>query len=146
MSLRRRLYDVAKAEASHAASRLRAAAGELLELRKPRRPDAFDEQAEYVRLRREVEAQIDAELRGGSPRSRSSSRPGGKAEQIRRFYANLELPMGAPIDEVRAAYRKLMRRYHPDKHHDDPARARAAHQLSHQLREAYEGLLHHLQT
>lgn len=107
-----------------------------------RRPDAFDEHAEFQRLRAEVEAEVESELRSGTVRTRRRD----DDPEIRRFYANLELPLGATLDEVRAAYRRLMRRYHPDKHHHDPARAEAAHQLSHQLREAYEGLLRHLRA
>jgi DnaJ-domain-containing protein 1 len=66
-----------------------------------------------------------------------------EAIEVRRFYANLELPFGATQTEVKAAYRRLMKQYHPDLHQDDPERAAAATKLSQQLRQAYEGLQAH---
>lgn len=64
--------------------------------------------------------------------------------EIRRYYANLELPVGSTADQVKAAYRQLMRRYHPDRHANNPERARVANQVAQQLRTAYEGLLVYL--
>lgn len=68
----------------------------------------------------------------------------GDTPEIRRFYANLELPFGASLDEVKAAYRRMMRSYHPDHHATDPERLRVATELAHQLRTAYDGLVAHL--
>jgi DnaJ-domain-containing protein 1 len=65
--------------------------------------------------------------------------------EIRRYYANLELPLGASADEVKAAYRRLMRRYHPDHHQGSPEQAQLATQLARELRIAYDGLLAHLE-
>ena len=65
-------------------------------------------------------------------------------ENVARWYGNLELPIGAPANEVKAAYRRLVRRYHPDHHARDPGRAAIATKLSLELREAYEGLLTYL--
>ena len=67
-----------------------------------------------------------------------------RAQRLARYYANLELPVGAPWDEVKRAYRRLMRRYHPDRHYGDPEKARIATELSQELRVAYEGLREHL--
>lgn len=78
------------------------------------------------------------------PRPGRVEPPPGPPDHIARYYANLELPVGASVGEVKAAYRRLMRRYHPDRHLDDPERAAAAHRLAHELRVAYEGLLVHL--
>jgi DnaJ-domain-containing protein 1 len=64
--------------------------------------------------------------------------------EIARYYANLELPVGASADEVRAAYKRLMRRYHPDHHHTDSGRNQAATELARELRVAYESVLEHL--
>jgi hypothetical protein len=60
--------------------------------------------------------------------------------KIRQYYANLELPFGASLDEVKKSYRRLMRQYHPDKHQDDPARRKLATQLSQKLTRAYNEL------
>jgi len=75
--------------------------------------------------------EIPAELLGLSPQKR---------RQLRQYYANLELPFGASLEEVKHAYRRLMRQYHPDKHQDDPARRQLATQLSQKLTVAYNEL------
>ena len=51
---------------------------------------------------------------------------------------------GATSLEVKAAYRRLMRRYHPDLHHGDREKAEVATRLAQELRVAYEKLLAHL--
>lgn len=63
-----------------------------------------------------------------------------KRRKVRQYYVNLELPFGASLDEVKQAYRRLMRQYHPDKHQDDPARRQLATQLSQKLTKAYNEL------
>lgn len=45
--------------------------------------------------------------------------------------------MGASPAEAKAAYRRLVRKYHPDLHRD-PDKARAAAEVTRQLRTAYE--------
>jgi len=72
------------------------------------------------------------------PTAAKSSKP--RAALLRQYYANLELPAGASWAEVKSAYRRLMRRYHPDRHAADPAKSRVANELSQQLRVAYEAL------
>lgn len=52
------------------------------------------------------------------------------------YYANLELEPGASFEEIRSAYRRLLRRYHPDKHQDDVDKARSAEAIAKQLNEA----------
>lgn len=65
-------------------------------------------------------------------------------DHVARWYGNLELPVGASAEDVKRAYRRLVRRYHPDRHARDPGRVAVATQLSQELREAYEGLLDYL--
>lgn len=124
MSLRDRLFNVAKAELKDAARKIREAAGDLLS-EQPSHAYDFDE----------------------APFTDFDEAPSIPHEppDVRRWYANLELPIGAPLPEVKAAYRRLMRRYHPDKHQSDPKRAAAANELAQRLREAYDGLTAHLE-
>jgi DnaJ-domain-containing protein 1 len=124
MSLGRRLYNLARAE-------LRAAIDKV---------GAGNDNVELDRLEAELRA-LDAEQARRGPAA-----PAGDpwAPQVGRWYANLELPLGAGPDEVRAAYRRMMRRFHPDLHHENPELAATAGELAQRLREAHDGLLEHL--
>lgn len=64
--------------------------------------------------------------------------------QLRTWYARLELEPGATADDVRTAFRDLMRRYHPDRFAQDPRGEELATQLSQELTVAYEGLTEYL--
>lgn len=37
------------------------------------------------------------------------------------YYANLELPYGATLEEVKVAWKRLMKQYHPDRHAHRPS-------------------------
>ncbi len=54
------------------------------------------------------------------------------------YYANLELPPGASYEKVKAAYRRLLRNYHPDKHDLDPSKSKTAEEISKRLNEAMD--------
>jgi DnaJ-domain-containing protein 1 len=82
-----------------------------------------------------------------SPRTAAGERPAGppaSASQVRQWYANLELSPGADATAVEAAYERLIRRYDPDRHRNDPAKHRAALELTRSLTRAYRGLAAHL--
>ena len=57
---------------------------------------------------------------------------------LAKYYANLELPYGADLETVRKAWKKLVRKYHPDLHSTDPAKRQLANELSQGLNRAYE--------
>ena len=69
----------------------------------------------------------------------------GKDPTVAKHYIVLELPYGAPLPEVRAAYKRMMKKYHPDKF-QDPERRAAATELVKKINEAYSGLVRHLET
>lgn len=125
MSLGKRLYDVARAELRHQTRRFGA-----------RRPPGD------VDLNEPAGPPTEAEVRAGE--QEANEEPSPYPPNVQRYYANLELPVGAPLEEVKAAYKRLMKRYHPDLHQQDPERAAAATKLSQALRTAYEGLLAYL--
>ncbi len=60
------------------------------------------------------------------------------------LYANLELPYGADREAVRAARRRLLARYHPDRFATDPDKAGVAHDLVRQINHAHDELLKYL--
>lgn len=80
----------------------------------------------------------DAAEPGPRASSRSGPVPSRWPREIRAAYAALELPLGADRDEVRAAYRKLLARYHPDRHQAHPDKLATANELTRRLREQYE--------
>lgn len=76
---------------------------------------------------------------GGRP-----ARPGSADAQVADWYKTLNLQVGADLAEVKAAYRQLMRKYHPDMHAGNPQKQKAANELSMRVTTAYNGLQAHL--
>ena len=130
MSLTKRFLNIARAELSGA---LRRSGGNDESLR------GLENELEEARRQ---EAQSTAQETAQRPPSRPKNED---PEAVRCAYANLELPLGASAAEVRAAYRRLMRRYHPDHHHGDDDREAAATELAQQLRGAHDRLIEHLE-
>ena len=60
---------------------------------------------------------------------------------VRRAFAALELPLTATAAEIARACRRLMSRYHPDRHAADPERELLATELSRRLTEARDRAL-----
>jgi DnaJ-domain-containing protein 1 len=102
---------------------------------------------ELVRRRRER-----SQRRGGGevgseplpPEQKRSATASPQEQQLAQYYANLELPYGASLEDVRKSYREMMRRYHPDKHAGNPERHKAATELAQSLTNAYRALVDHL--
>jgi len=70
---------------------------------------------------------------------------GSDPEQDRkRWYRTLELEPGADLAEVRRAYRRLLKQYHPDRFATDPEKQQAATEVTRRLTEAYNGLTRYL--
>lgn len=84
--------------------------------------------------------------RGRSGGGKTSSRKSPQDKQLAQYYANLELRPGATRDDIKRAYRELMRKYHPDKFLDDPDKHRSATELAQSLTEAYRKLNEHLEA
>ena len=53
------------------------------------------------------------------------------------YYDALELPFGVGFEEIRTAYRKLAKCYHPDKFQYDADKCRIAEKIMRSLNEAY---------
>jgi DnaJ-domain-containing protein 1 len=77
--------------------------------------------------------------------SRGPRSPFGRHDQkIAEYYKVLDLPDGADFPQVKSAYRKLMRKYHPDRHTGNPKKLKAATELSMRVTQAYNALEEHL--
>lgn len=95
--------------------------------------------------------EIPTPRRATAPPPSSGDAPGAgvspgpaKADPIRKAYARLEVPVGSDLATVKKAYRAGMRRYHPDRHGDDPDKSRAANTVAAGLTDAYDTLVEHL--
>ncbi|MEM1349974.1 MAG: DnaJ domain-containing protein [Myxococcota bacterium] len=59
---------------------------------------------------------------------------------LRDYYANLEVEYGADMDTVKASYRRLMRKYHPDKYSSEPRMEELSTELTQELTRAYRAI------
>ncbi len=78
--------------------------------------------------------------RRGTSVAPETSAPKRALRSLKQAYANLELPEGASLDDAKAAYARLLSRYHPQRHAGDPEKYRAATQLASRLTDAFETL------
>lgn len=86
---------------------------------------------------------------GDGSQGRSSSDSAGwqedlrrkQAEGLARDYANLELKPGAPVDDVRKSYKRLLIKYHPDKFADSPEKQAIATEVTTKLNESYKRIV-----
>lgn len=116
-------------------------------------------QEEFFRRAREQERQQASQSTGArrpagsagasSSRSSAGSRSHGspfqpQGDKIAEYYKVLDLPYGADFAQVKASYRKLMRKYHPDRHVGNPKKLKAATELSMRVTQAYNALEEHL--
>lgn len=161
MPLGRRLFDLARTELNallDKASRLgeddAASGGDGLEafsmeeleaeLERRKLEREIEDRARQARARPSTGPSRSGYARPGAGPAPRGSRPPPKAappvDKVAKAYAALELKPGADFAEVKAQYRKLMRKYHPDKHVGSPEKEKAAHELTQKLTDAYRTL------
>ncbi len=58
--------------------------------------------------------------------------------QIAEYYASLELPFGYKLELVKASWKKLLKKYHPDYYTNNPDKQKIAIALSQELTKAYK--------
>ena len=78
-----------------------------------------------------------AQARGGAGFGAPGEDP---VEQRLRWYKTLELEPGADFDAIRKAYRRMVKKYHPDRYANDPEKYKAATEVARKITEAYDGL------
>ena len=59
-------------------------------------------------------------------------------ESLRGDYANLEVPFGADIEEVKRSYKSLVLRYHPDRFAADPEKQGIALEITKKINQSFE--------
>ena len=119
------------------------------ELERRKREREAQEGERQQRIQAEDAAKQRAQARGKtppprSPKPRSAARRQSEAEQKRaralELYRTLGVRADAPMDEVKHAYRALMREHHPDKHAGDPVKQKAASARAATITTAYAEL------
>jgi DnaJ-domain-containing protein 1 len=82
--------------------------------------------------------ELDAYLAGDErPRPEPAHRADPQIEALRQDYANLEVPLGTPFEQVRRSYRRLLAAYHPDRNAGDPERLRLATEITKKINVSY---------
>ena len=66
-----------------------------------------------------------------------TSPPTAKAREA-AYYEALEVPASASFAEIKIAYKKMVKKYHPDRFHNDPQKKQYAETVTRQLNEAYQ--------
>lgn len=89
------------------------------------------EKAERLRAQRDARARAEEELR-------AKNRPhSGPPKRLLDAYAALGLSHGADFASVKAAYKRLLKAHHPDRHGHDPAALKKATETSARINDAY---------
>lgn len=73
-------------------------------------------------------------------RFKQQSGMGAGQTDLKRFYTVLDLPIGASKNEIKQAYRELVKVWHPDRFNHDPKLQTKAEQKMKAINEAYENL------
>lgn len=112
----------------------------------PRRPSVDpDYQAAWEELNEYINTGANRRTGSSGPRSSGEKaglpRPADKS--LRRDFANLEVPFGADMEEVRKSYKRLMLKYHPDRHAGDPEKQRIALEIAKKINESFERIRSH---
>tara|TARA_B100000686_G_C16211576_1_gene675702 strand:- start:248 stop:616 length:369 start_codon:yes stop_codon:yes gene_type:complete len=59
-------------------------------------------------------------------------------DSLAQYYANLEIPPGSSLEETRSAWKRMLKKYHPDLHSSNAGRRETAEELTRRLNEAYQ--------
>lgn len=73
--------------------------------------------------------------------SRQKAYTTSQQEKIVEYYKTLEIQYGAGIEEIKAAWKKMMKKYHPDLHANDPEKYQTALEITKTITHAYQELM-----
>lgn len=101
--------------------------------------DAFldDDKEAEERLRREREAREARDRAYGSSAHASPRASAGPPAKLVAAYKTLGLAYGAPFTEAKAAYKRLLKQHHPDRHGSDPIAQKKATETSSRINDAF---------
>ncbi len=91
---------------------------------------------ERHRLDEEYEKAFGANAKQESYNNNYQSQNNSETQLEAEHYKALELPVGASFEQIKAQYRSLIKKYHPDKFRD-PAKHKDALAITQKLNQAY---------
>lgn len=59
------------------------------------------------------------------------------SDPFAQYYANLEIPVDSNREAVKSAWKRMLKKYHPDLHDADPEKRKVAGELTRRLTESY---------
>ena len=72
-----------------------------------------------------------------SRKNQYKPRQNKELNELKQDYANLEVSFLAPFKKVKEAYKKLLRKYHPDKHINNPEKLKIATEITKKINSSY---------
>lgn len=69
--------------------------------------------------------------------SRQSQQPRQAKDPLAQHFAHLEISPGVDREAVKSAWKRMMKKYHPDLHDADPEKRKTADELTRRLTESY---------
>ncbi len=97
--------------------------------------------ADFERLKAQARAQAESTQQ---QRQKAEDPLRKMAEELVRAYHNLEIKPGAPVEEVKSAYKRMIKLYHPDRFANDPSKQQTATQITAKLNQSYACIMEHL--
>ena len=101
---------------------------------------AWDELEDYLDADDPTYGAGGARRRQYRPGEAGADRTAAKKDpraHLRADYQTLEVPFGAPMSDVKRAYKRLMRAHHPDRFASDPGKQAAATRKAARINDAY---------
>ncbi len=63
--------------------------------------------------------------------------PKEENQEEKKYYKILEVEYGADFKEIKSAYRRLLKKYHPDMFQNQPEKLKTAQEVTRQINEAF---------
>ena len=79
----------------------------------------------------------ESQAREAREKIKTAFRPGGPDPRLVAAYEYLALPYAAPFDQVKARYKKLLMKHHPDRHSSDAENLKKATETSTKINQAF---------
>lgn len=86
---------------------------------------------------KEIEPEIDINSYEDVYFQDSKEIPNEENQLERKYYKALEVEYGADFKQIKSAYRRLLKKYHPDMFQNQPEKLKAAQEVTRQINEAY---------